>query len=107
MPSGSFALDLLKTKDKYGAHTLTFGGYAELDAQAWHVNNSIVADTGQGERFGGSGSGVYATDLNLDALGNINDWASTFVSFEGDNITTQYTIYDKKVFVLLGDLKRS
>jgi len=107
LPSGGFALDLLKTKDKYGAHSVTFGGYAELDAQAWHVNNSIVADTGPGERFGGSGSGVYATTMNLDALGNINDWASAFVSFEGDNITTDHTIFYKKAFVLLGDLKRS
>ncbi len=105
MPT-AFELAMLQGKDTLQGdyHPLVVGGYMETDLQYWNSQhlNATPATSADGSQFGMS-------QVNVDVLGNPNDWIQIFVSTEGTNLgnTNTQNIVFEKGFVTVGDLNKS
>jgi hypothetical protein len=109
MPAPTFALSVLQNRDLFADHDLIFGGYIEQDTQTWSGDSIPATNTINNQTYNyQNGSGLYLTSAKFDNLALINNWVASFVSFDGDNLTTANpTMGVEKAFLLLGQLKTS
>lgn len=109
LPSTTFELALLKAKHDFPSRGVAVGGYLELNPQTWQASPDVAGNALPTlDRSPGSGSGIFATTVNLDFMSNVNDWTQFFASFKGANLGTSEASLDifNKAFITVGDLDK-
>ena len=105
MPDTSFALSVLQSRRSFNK-PLVFGGYVEADIQAWG-KDKLAATTPDGKTVDyQNGTSVFLTTAKLYALANMDDWASTFLSLQGQTNAYNSTTFDQ-AFVTIGNLNKN
>lgn len=105
--ANNFSLAVMQAKNTFQNGDLVFGGYVEQDTQYWD-GDQIASSTGTYE----NGTQISLTSAKLDAMANINSWATSFVSLSASNLSptsssTSNTMELEKAFLLLGNLNKS
>jgi hypothetical protein len=97
MPDINFSLAVIQGKQKQLTKPVVVGGYIEADAQAWGGSLNIPSSNYQ------SGSNLYITNAKLYAMGNVNNWVTTFFSLQPSTNNASGTTFDQ-AFMVIGNL---
>ncbi len=103
MSDTNFNLQVLQAKQSSGfTKPIVLGAYLEADPQMWGGTLKTTGTQGAGYQ---QGSGVYLTSAKLYAMGNLNDWVSTFFSLQPQ--TTIYSTTFDQAFITFGNLNKN
>jgi len=94
-----FSEQLLETKDNFDTRHVIIGGLGEFDAQTWNSMHLPDYD---------NGSGIFATQLIMDGMSNLNNWITVFVSPSESNLgQPNGSVFQwQRAFFLFGDLDK-
>lgn len=105
--TNTFALDLIKDRNKFDMKSLVIGGMGEFDFQHWQGDRIELTPPS----IYHNGTGFYFTQFSIDAMVNVTKWSTVFISGTDSHIgqggpdgNYKYLQHD---FVLLGNLDKS
>lgn len=108
LPGTTFDLQLLKYRNNFAPRTLNLGGYLEFDSQYWNTDSGGIVVGPSRQLLPKTGSGIYATTVDLDTLSNLNDYTTAFAKVEEEDIgTPEAHMIFRKALVNFGNLDKS